>query len=275
MKRDWFIYPALVGAAVLGLSVARTPAAAQATKENTAGKAAGKAGSTALPPPGGSIPGAAGNPLSNVRVGPTGPAPRMPDGKPDLSGVWYSPRTIDAGKPEMLPWAEKLTRERTESHAKDDPEARCLPAGVPRMNPFPWKILQTPTVLAMLFEGNIHTYRQVFLDGRGHPQDLDPTWYGHSTGTWDGDTLVIDSVGFNDKFWFSGAGHPHTTQLHVTERFHRRDAGNLDQDITILDPETYTKPWNIKRTSVLYVNGEIQEYICNEDNQDVEHLVGK
>jgi hypothetical protein len=225
---------------------------------------------------GGSIRDADGTtPLNRTRQGPPGPVPKMPDGKPDLSGVWYAPRTVDPGIPAMLPWAEKLTKERTESHSKMDPEARCLPAGVPRMNPFPYKFVQTPTLLVMLFEGNIHSYRQVFLDGRGHPKDLEPTWYGDSIGKWDGDTLVVDSIGFNDKFWFGFAGHPHTEQLHVIERYHRRDLGNLDIDITIEDPGAYTKPWLIKRSSALMVNYELQEYICNENNQDVEHLVGK
>jgi hypothetical protein len=224
-----------------------------------------------LPPPGGSIVGAEGNPLNNRRQGPAGPAPKMADGKPDLSGVWFSPRTIDPGKPVMLAWAEALTKQR---NPKDDPEAHCLPAGVPRMNPFPWKIVQTDKLLVLLFEGNIHSYRQVFLDGRRHPKDLDPTWYGDSIGTWDGDTLVVDTIGFNDKFWFDFAGHPHTEQLHVIERYHRRDLGNLDVDITIIDPGAYSEPWKIKRTSVL-MNGEIQEYICNENNQDEPHLVGK
>jgi hypothetical protein len=248
-----------------------TPAAAQAPARN---RPAAGAQSSALPPPGGSILGPEGNPLNNQRVGPAGPAPKMPDGKPDFSGVWYSPRTVDAGKPVMTPWAAALTKERTESHSRDDPEARCLPAGVPRMNPFPWKTVQTPGLLVMLFEGNIHTYRQIFMEGREHPKDLDPTWYGHSIGKWDGDTLVVDTVGFNDKFWFDFAGHPHTEQLHVIERFRRRDLGNLDMDITIEDSAAYTEPWKLKRTSVL-MKGEISEYICNENNQDVEHLVGK
>ena len=224
----------------------------------------------ALPPPGGSIVGPEGNPLNNRRVGPSGPVPKMDNGKPDLSGVWYSPRATDPGKPMMLPWAATLTRQR---NPKDDPEAHRLPAGVPRMNPFPWKIMQTDKLLVMLFEGNIHSYRQVFLDRR-HFKDLEPTWYGESIGTWDGDTLVVDTVGFNDKFWFDFAGHPHTEQLHVIERYHRRDLGNLDIDITIIDPGAYTESWKIKRTSVL-MKGEIQEYICNENNQDVEHLVGR
>jgi hypothetical protein len=228
----------------------------------------------ALPPPGGSILGPEGNPMSARKDGPAGPVPKMADGKPDLSGVWFSPRTVDPGKPAMLPWAAALTKERTENHAKGDPESQCLPAGVPRMNPFPWKIVQTPKLVVLLFEGNIHTYRQIFLD-REHSKDLDPTWYGESIGKWDGDTLVIDSIGFNDKFWFDFAGHPHTEQLHVIERFRRRDYGDLDMDITIEDPGAYTEPWRIKRTSPLMVKGEIQEYICNENNQDVEHIVGK
>jgi len=225
----------------------------------------------ALPPPGGSIVGAEGNPLSNRRVGPPGPVPRMENGKPNLSGVWYSPRAVDPRPPKMTAWAAEITKNR---NPKDDPEAHCLPAGVPRMNPFPWKIVQTSDLLVMLFEGNIHSYRQVFLDGRDHPKDLDPTWYGHSIGKWDGDSLVVDTIGFNDKFWFDPAGHPHTEKLHVIERYHRRDLGNLDIDITIIDPDAYTEPWQIKRASVL-MNGEIQEYICNENNQDVEHLVGR
>src|SRR5260221_9047030 len=126
----------IFGSALTVVLYLSSPAAAQ-TPRPAAGAKPG-----ALPPPGGSITGAEGNPLSNVRTGPAGPAPHMPDGKPDLSGVWYSPRTLDPGKPEMLPWAAALTKERTESHSKDDPEARCLPAGVPRMNPFPWKLVQ-------------------------------------------------------------------------------------------------------------------------------------
>jgi hypothetical protein len=248
------------------ISMLSLVACAIAVQAQTPARAPG----AALPPPGGSIVGPEGNPLNNRRSGPSGPAPKMDNGMPDLSGVWFSPRTTDPGKPMMLPWADALTKQR---NPKDDPEAHCLPAGVPRMNPFPWKIIQTDKLLVMLFEGNIHSYRQVFLD-RGHSKDLEPTWYGESIGTWEGDTLVVDTVGFNDKFWFDFAGHPHTEQLHVIERYHRLDLGNLDIDITIIDPGAYTEPWKIKRTSVL-MNGEIQEYICNENNQDVEHLVGR
>ena len=218
---------------------------------------------------------------ASLKARPSGPTPRASNGTPDLSGIWTPDRTFiydisSSLKPgeelPLQPWAAKLAKERM---SKDDPEANCLPAGVPRMAPYPWKIVQTPTLIVFLYEGNIHTYRQVFLDGRSHPKDPNPTWYGDSTGKWEGDTLVVDTVGFNDKFWFDFAGHPHTEQLHVIERFRRRDYGNLDMDITIEDPGAYTEPWKIKRTSPLMVKGEIQEYICNENNQDVEHIVGK
>jgi hypothetical protein len=220
--------------------------------------------------------------LSNT-IPPSGPTPRTADGKPDLSGIW-SPNVKYVGniaadmKPgdlPMQPWAEKLTRERTESHSKEDPEARCLPTGVPRITPYPYKIVQTPSLVVMLFEGNIHSYRQFFLDGRGHPKDPDPSWYGDSIGKWDGDALVVDSIGFNDRFWFDFSGHPHTTALHVIERYTRPDLGHLSVQITVDDPGAYTKPWTVTEVSRLLTNWEIHEYICNENNRDVEHLVGK
>jgi len=209
------------------------------------------------------------------------PVPRTADGHPDLNGIWGPDRNFiyDIGstlkKGETLPlqsWAEKATKEHM---SKDDPEANCLPAGVPRMAPYPWKIVQQPKLVVFLFEGNIHTYRQIFLDGRPHPEDPDPTWYGHSIGRWDGDTLVVDSIGFNDKFWFDFAGHPHTEKLHVTERFRRSDYGHLDLEVVIDDPGAYTKPFTMYGRSPLVENSEIMEYICNENNQDLSHIVGK
>jgi hypothetical protein len=209
------------------------------------------------------------------------PAPRASDGKPDLNGLWGPDRTFiyditsTLKKGEVLPlqpWAEKVTKERM---SNSDPEARCLPAGVPRMAPYPWKIVQQPKLVVFLFEGNIHSYRQIFMDGRGHPDDPDPTWYGHSIGKWDGDTLVVDSVGFNDKFWFDFAGHPHTEKLHITERYRRTDYSHLDFEVVIDDPGAYTKPFTMYGHSPLVENSEIIEYICNENNQDVGHIVGK
>jgi hypothetical protein len=214
-------------------------------------------------------------------AGQTKPAPRTADGKADLSGLWSPDRNFiiditSALKPgetlPLQPWALKLAKERM---SKDDPEANCLPAGVPRMAPYPWRILQTPTHAFFLFEGNIHSYRQIFMDGRGHPKDLNPTWYGDSIGKWEGDTLVVDTVGFNDKFWFDFAGHPHTEKLQVTERFRRPDFAHLDFEVTIDDPGAYTKPFTLFGHSTLETGTEIIEYICNENNQDVIHITGK
>src|SRR5438093_9274049 len=195
----------------------------------------------ASPQRGGTAPGA-----PRAAAAPPAPTPRDANGRVDFSGIWGADRTFiydlhDAlKKGEQLPlqpWAEKLARER---QSKDDPEALCLPTGVPRQAPYPWRIVQTATHMFFLFEGNIHSYRQIFLDGRKHPADPNPTWYGDSIGRWEGDTLVVDSVGFNDKFWFDFAGHPHTEQLHIIERYRRPDVDRLDYDITVEDPGAYT-----------------------------------
>jgi hypothetical protein len=209
------------------------------------------------------------------------PAPRLADGKVDLSGLWSPDRNFiydisDSLKPgdklPTQPWAEKLTRERM---SKDDPEANCLPTGVPRQAPYPWQIVPTPTRVFFLFEGNIHSYRQIFLDRVSHPADPNPTWYGDSIAKWDGDTLVVDSVGFNELFWFDFAGHPHTEKLHVIERYTRPDADHLDYETVVDDPGAYTRPFTMYGHSTLQVGGELMEYICNENNKDVGHIVGK
>ena len=211
---------------------------------------------------------------------PKGAAPRTADGKPDLSGIWTPEKNfiyniesaLAAGeKLPIQPWAEKLAAERL---SKDDPEALCLPTGVPRQAPYPWRTVQTPTHMFFLFEGNIHTYRQIFMN-REHAKDLDPTWYGESVAKWEGDTLVVDSIGFNDLFWFDFAGHPHTEQLHVIERFRRPDLGHLEYDVTIDDPGAYTKPFVMHGKSALEATTELMEYVCNENNQDVPHITGK
>ncbi|MAQ20753.1 MAG: hypothetical protein CMD52_04490 [Gammaproteobacteria bacterium] len=154
-----------------------------------------------------------------------------------------------------------------------------MPTGIPRIAPFPWRIVGAPmsgevTHLYFLFEGNIHSYRQIFMDGREHPEDPDPTWYGHSIGHWEGDVLVIDTVGFNDRFWFDFAGHPHTEQLHTIERYERVNYGTLRKTVTIIDPGAYEKPFTVSFDSTLRPGWDIMEYICNENNQDVEHIVG-
>ncbi len=144
---------------------------------------------------------------------PTGPAPKLANGQPDFSGVWQGGGPVgdlEQGMPkgEKIPLNAEGTRVMASRQSKDDPEANCLPTGVPRIAPYPWRMLQTPTHVFILFEGNIHSYRQIFVDGRKHPEDPDPTWYGHSVGHYEGNSLVVDTVGFNDRFWFDFRGHP-------------------------------------------------------------------
>jgi hypothetical protein len=211
----------------------------------------------------------------------TGPTPKTIDGHPDLSGLW-SPQanfSFDISKAlktgstiEPLPWALKLMQQRV---SKDDPEANCLPTGVPRMAPYPWKIIQNKDLIAFLFEGNIHTYRQIFMDRKEHPKELNPTWFGDSIGRWDGDTLVVDTVGYNDRFWFDFTGRPHTEQLHTVERFRRPDLGTLEEEVTVEDPGAYAKPFTLGAKMPLLKGQEIIEYICNENNRDIDHITGK
>jgi hypothetical protein len=227
--------------------------------------------------------GGASNPALIGEV-PEGPPPRLPDGTPDLSGAWVgngpigdiSTGLLPGEEIVLLPAAKALMDSRM---AADDPEARCLPTGVPRIAPYPWRVVQTPaygkaTHLFFLFEGNIHSYRQIFVDGREHPDDLEASWYGHSVGRWEGDTLVIETVGFNDLFWFDFAGHPHTTQLRTIERYTRTKFGELEVVTTIEDAGAYAKPFTVKFTHTLRPGWDLMEYICNENNQDVEHIRG-
>ena len=201
--------------------------------------------------------------IRNRYAGLFGPAPRMPDGKPDLSGIWNGSRDPNPEPPSALPWAAAIQRERRENRV-DSPSAYCLPGGVFPYAPLLFKFVQTPTLLVQLFE-EIPSHRQVFLDGRGHPKDPDRTWTGHSIGKWEGDTLVIDTVGFNDKGWLP-AVLPHTEMLHIVERYRRTDLAHLVIDVIIDDPGTLIKPWNLHMVWDLAPGEEILEYFC-EDNQ--------
>jgi len=213
--------------------------------------------------------------LISPHATPIGPTPRAADGKPDLSGVWYAQRPVDPGQPEPLPWVDALLRERAANNSKDAPGAHCLTRGVTAAGAlFPYKVVQTPTLLVMLFEDDIPSHRQVFLDGRGHPKDPNPSWMGHSIGRWEGDVLVIDTMGFNDRSWLDPQGHPHTEKMRVTERIRRPELGHLEIEFTIDDPGAYKKPWTIKRIADLDLGDEIGEYVC-ENNKDPEHMVGK
>jgi hypothetical protein len=206
--------------------------------------------------------------------GPPGPVPRLSDGKPDLGGVWNGQRTVSQDGPAMLPWAAELVAKRATTSYADDFEARCLPGGPPRAAPYHTSLFSTPKLVLMLFEGNTHMYRQLFVDGSEHPKDLKPTWYGDSRGHWDGDTLVVDTIGLKDISWIDMPGHPHSTQMHLTERFHRRDYGNLEIQVTIDDPGAYSKPWIQNRLATLDTAMDMTEYVCNENNQDPTHLDG-
>ena len=214
------------------------------------------------------------------------PAPRLADGKPDLSGIWeqaaggkYVQNIAADLKPEDVPfqpWAKALWDERkTGAHSREDQTAHCLPQGVPRINaaPPPWKIVQTPDFIVIVYEA-FTLWRQIFLDGREMAEDANPSWLGYSTGKWEGDTLVVDTRGFNGKAWIDQSGKPSTEALHVIERFHRRDFGHMDLQITIDDPKAYTKPWTVTQQVRLLPNTELMEDVCNENNRDLEHLPG-
>jgi hypothetical protein len=216
--------------------------------------------------------------LNATRATPKGPAPRTPEGKPDFSGVWWNPRTIEGGAPVVLPWAAALMKERAANNAKEIPRARCLPDATTLFARFGVnQVVQTPTLVVILQEQDVPGYRQIFLDGRAHPKDLDPTWTGHSIGAWQGETLVIDTAGFNDKSWLADLPSmvtPHTEMLHLITRLRRPDLGHLESEVTFDDPGTFAKPWTMKTILDLAEGEDVQEWICNENNQDVGHLVG-
>jgi len=188
----------------------------------------------------------------------------------DLSGVWVVRGS--ANLPDDLPYrpeALKLWQERKRNLSKDDPAAYCLPNGIVRVTSLPYKIVQTPQLVVLLSEGNTHSFRRIFLDGRAHNLDLEPnSWTGDSTGKWEGNTLVVDSIGFNDRTWLDDTGKPHSDQLHVIERYRRPDAGRLEIQYTLEDPKFLTKPYTFTRTFVP-AGREIQERFCTEQN----HLV--
>jgi hypothetical protein len=214
---------------------------------------------------------------------PTGPPPRLPDGTVDLNGLWNGGGPVNSiaqGLKQgetlpLLPLAKQLMDLRAQpKNETDDPHLWCMPMGVPRSVPYPFRFVQNythkaPTHMFILHEGNIHSYRQIFMDGRKHPAELDPTWFGHSIGSYDGkDTLVIDTVGFNDKFWFDRQGTPHTEQLHTIERWTRVNEGTLRNEVTIEDPGAYSRPFVTTWTARLAAPGdEIMENICQENNQ--------
>ena len=196
------------------------------------------------------------------------PAPKMPDGKPDLSGVWehLNSRTtayyLDGIDIPWQPWAKALFQQNTENNQKDNPESRCLPRGVPKADAFDLhQIVQADGLVAILYEYQT-MYRQIFTDGRELPKNPNPTWMGYSVGHWEGDTLVVESNGFNGKAWLSGRGNPISDALHLTERMRRRDFGHMDVKMTIDDPKAFTKPWTAELHPELIPDTTLLESFC-------------
>lgn len=223
------------------------------------------------------------------KVNMNAPTPHTADGHPDLSGVWETGRETEAprlllnlaadlkpGDVQFQPWAEALYKERQANNGKDHPGAQCLPSGIPEkdMVPGPYKIVQTPDFIVILYESRT-IFRQIFTDGRRLPTDPNPAWQGYSVGHWDGDTLVVETAGFKDRGWLDMAGHPASEALRVIERFTRRDLGHMDLQVTIDDPKTYLKPWTVNAKINLLPSDELIEHICEEDNKAPGHMVGK
>jgi len=232
------------------------------------------------------------------------PAPRGADGKPGLSGLWVNepaPKELrdrlipDAtngageeplsqyfinifsdfkpGEEPILPAAAAALRERAAVFTQVSPLSHCMPEGMPlvEMAPAPYKIIQTPGMLVMLYERDT-TYRQVYMDGRKLPEDPSPTWLGYSVGRWEGDTLVVESAGYNDRGWLDARGHAHTESLRLTERFRRVDFGHMELMLTVDDPKTYSRPFTVRLKQHLMADSDLLESFCAENEKDAGHV---
>jgi len=232
------------------------------------------------------------------KVNMSGPVPRV-NGKPDLSGIWQveaeprgpglyglgeSPNSkyfrdilsdFKRGEEPLTTFGAELLRQHSQPGVVG-PNLLCLPDGVPHADllPEPFKIVQTPSELLFLYE--VETiFRQVFTDGRKHPEEPSPTWLGYSVGAWDGDTLVVDTRGFNTLSWLDARGHGHSEEMRVEERFHRRDYGHMDVTVTVTDPKVFTQPVTIKFVEALLPDTDVFEHICSENERDVLHWPGR
>lgn len=214
------------------------------------------------------------------------PTPRTPYEKPDLSGFWMPADEVKHllnlaadMMPEEIPlksWARDLYNARIANNGKDHPGVSCLPSGIPEKDNIPdgLKLVQTEDLIILLHESRT-IYRQIFTDGRPLPKNPQPTWMGYSIGHWDKDTLVVETIGQNGKTWLDMRGLPGTEALRVTERFSRPKVGHMDLQVTIDDPGAYTKPWTVNLTWRLEPDAELIESICEENNRDPAHMVGK
>jgi hypothetical protein len=219
-------------------------------------------------------------------------------GKPDFSGIWLAERNrpcpaigcndmeigqefvnigwaLKDGLP-YQPWAADLVKARTAQNGVDDPGSHCRPTGIVKMHtsPFYRKVVQSPDLLLILTERDAE-HRQIFLDGRTLPADPQPTPNGYSTAKWEGDALVVNSIGFTDGTWLDRSGSPLTSAAKITERFRRVNYGQMDISITVDDAKAYTKPWTITLHQHIALNTELMNYFCMENERDSEHLVGK
>jgi hypothetical protein len=208
------------------------------------------------------------------------PAPRTPDGKPDLTGLWqrlstYGRNVASELKPsDVQPWADALVKRRVEDLGTEHMSHQCLPWGPNyATSQRTFKFVQTPNLIVMLDEDL--TYRQIHLDGRKLESAPNPSWMGYSVGRWEGETLVVESFGFNDRTWLDSNGHPHTDALRTTERYRRRDFGHMDIEVTLDDQKAYARPWTVKLTAELRADTELLEYVCNESPSRREHYIGK
>jgi hypothetical protein len=214
------------------------------------------------------------------------PTQRTSYGKPDLSGFWMpEPQTkyllslaADMKDQEipLTPWGRDIYNARIANNGKDHPGVSCLPSGIPEKDNIPdgLKLVQTEDLTLLLHESRT-IYRQIFTDGRSLPKDPQPTWMGYSIGHWDKDTFVVETIGQNGKTWLDMRGLPGTESLRITERFSRPKIGHMDIAVTIEDPKAYTKPWTVNLTWRLLPDAELIESICEENNRDPAHMVGK
>jgi hypothetical protein len=221
------------------------------------------------------------------------PAPRTADGKPDFSGMWGWETRANCGAKctdsqisrEFInfaaslrtpvpyqPWAAELVKKRSVEQGLD-PNVHCMPRGAPRIwtDDYYKRIFHAPDRLIILTERNMQ-YRQIFTDGRPFPEDRTPTWNGYSTGHWEGDTLVVDTIGFRDDLWLDAAGKPLTEMGRMRERIRRPNYGNLEVEITIDDPKAYTAPWTVKLNQPLALDSELIDYYCLENERDAVHM---
>jgi hypothetical protein len=236
--------------------------------------------------------------MSGGRPDLTAPAPRTPDGKPDLSGIWDIEHNrpcpaggcadmevgqefvnigwaLKGGLP-YQPWAAELRKARMAENGKDDPASHCLPGGVVKSHTTPLfrKIVQVPGLVVVLKEANA-SYRQIFTDGRPLPTIDQPTFNGYSIGKWEGDTLVVQTVGFKDGLWLDRSGSPMTDAATMTERFRRVNFGKLDIEVTVNDPKAYTAPWTVTLHHSIMIDTELLDYVCLENEKSLAHMVGR